>query len=119
MNIGKASNHIKTTVEDYKLLIEGRGKSSEINLSGLNFKYMDNNELETIVKKQNSFLWITSIFKKKNYVIKDIYSYDEGLLKNKIDNLEFFNEDDIIYPENASLIFINTEFVIVRNFEFR
>ena len=74
---------------------------------------MDNNELETIVKKQNSFLWITSIFKKKNYVIKDIYSYDEGLLKNKIDNLEFFNEDDIIYPENASLIFINTEFVIV------
>ena len=113
MNIGKASNHIKTTVEDYKLLIEGRGKSSEINLSGLNFKYMDNNELETIVKKQNSFLWITSIFKKKNYVIKDIYSYDEGLLKNKIDNLEFFNEDDIIYPENASLIFINTEFVIV------
>ena len=46
-------------------------------------------------------------------MIKDIYSYDEGLLKNKIDNLEFFNEDDIIYPENASLIFINTEFVIV------
>ena len=37
-------------------------------------------------------------------MIKDIYSYDEGLLKNKIDNLEFFNEDDIIYPENASLI---------------
>ena len=26
MNIGKASNHIKTTVEDYKLLIEGREK---------------------------------------------------------------------------------------------
>lgn len=113
MNIGKAANHIKTTVEDYKLLIEGRGKSSEIDLSDLNFKYVDNNELDNIVKKQNSFFWIASIFKKKNYVIKDIYSYDEGLLKNKIDNLEFFNEDDIIYPENASLIFINTEFVIV------
>ena len=113
MNIKKAANHIKTTVEDYKLLIEGRGKSSEIDLSDLNFKYVDNNELDNIVKKQNSFFWIASIFKKKNYVIKDIYSYDEGLLKNKIDNLEFFNEDDIIYPENASLIFINTEFVIV------
>ena len=39
---------------------------------------MDNNELETIVKKQNSFLWITSIFKRK-LCDKDIYSYDEGL----------------------------------------
>ena len=113
MNIGKAANHIKTTVEDYKLLIEGRGKSSEIDLSDLNFKYVDNNELDNIVKKQNSFFWIASLFKNNKYVIKDIYSYDEGLLKNKIDNLEFFNEDDIIYPENASLIFINTEFVIV------
>ena len=113
MNIKKAANHIKTTVEDYKLLIEGRGKSSEIDLSDLNFKYVDNNELDNIVKKQNSFFWIASLFKNNKYVIKDIYSYDEGLLKNKIDNLEFFNEDDIIYPENASLIFINTEFVIV------
>ena len=113
MNLNKATNHIKTTIGEYRLLIEGREKSSDIDLSGINFKYIDNDEIDTIVKKQNSFLWIIDIFKRNNYIIKNIYSYDEELLKNKIDKLEFFNEDEIIYPENASFIFIDTEFVIV------
>ena len=103
----------KRQIGEYRLLIEGREKSSDIDLSGINFKYIDNDEIDTIVKKQNSFLWIIDIFKRNNYIIKNIYSYDEELLKNKIDKLEFFNEDEIIYPENASFIFIDTEFVIV------
>ena len=49
MNIGKASNHIKTTVEDFKLRIEGRGKSSVIELSDVNVKNVVNNELDNIV----------------------------------------------------------------------
>lgn len=113
MNSKKAANHIKTSVEDYKLFIAGRGTSGEIDLNDLNFKYIENNELDDILNKQNSFLWIIGLFKKNNYIIKDLYSYDDYLLKNKIDNLDFFNENDIIYPENASLIFIDTEFVIV------
>ena len=61
------------------------------------------------LKDKFDFIYVTQdgpivdILKEKKinyYIIKNIYSYDEELLKNKIDKLEFFNEDEIIYPEN-------------------
>ena len=70
MNLNKATNHIKTTIGEYRLLIEGRENSSDIDLSGINFKYIDNDEIDTIVKKQNSFLWIIDITKNNIIIVK-------------------------------------------------
>ncbi|MGN0144305.1 MAG: peptidoglycan binding domain-containing protein, partial [Clostridium sp.] len=114
--IKDAEKSIKDGIEKYSLTLEGRN-NSVIVIKGEDFelKYDPDkvNEIENIKENQNKSFWFQSFLKDEN---KDgankLVTYNEGILNNIVDNLEFFKEENIIEPRNPEIIFENGEFHI-------
>lgn len=113
MTVEEANKHIKNIIENYNIIINGRDTTNELKASDIDLKYIGDNEIQKILEDQNSFFWVKGILKKDMYTIEDIYSYNDKMYKDKIDNLDLFIEDNIEYPKDAAFIFVNNEFVIV------
>lgn len=96
--------HILDISSRYSLTINGRGQLSDtITSDDIMLRIEFGGELDDIIKGQNMFLWPLSLFKKSEYAIDTMVTYDEGQLKKKIDALSFFKTENIRQPRNAYL----------------
>ncbi|MDQ0150914.1 peptidoglycan binding domain-containing protein [Eubacterium multiforme] len=98
----------------YKLELEGReNMKGEINASNINLKYDLNEELYKLKDNENPFAWIIKVFTSKDYKLSKVVSYDENLLKKSLNNLSFFNEDNVVKPENPKFKYKDKSYEVI------
>lgn len=113
-SIKNAEESIKDGIDNYSLRLEGRNGEIVI-LEGRDFDLKYNpdkvDEIKNMKINQNKSFWLKSLLKDEN---KDgtniLVTYNEEDLNKLIDNLEFFNEENIIEPQNAKIVFENNDF---------
>ena len=114
--VEEAEDYIKENIERYTLTLKGRdGYLEEIKSSDFGLKYSPkrSDEIEIIKKNQNEDFWVESILNDKDeYGYDLLITYNDEQLKNVMDNLKIFNEENIVKPENPESIYINGEFQI-------
>ena len=112
-SVKEAKKLIEAKSKDYELTILGRDDIKEI-IKGIDieFQYNIDDKLDEVRKKQNPYSWILGFFNKNYIKLDERISYDKKLLDKKIEDLKYFNLDDVIEPRSASLEFIDGEYSI-------
>lgn len=95
---------IKKDAENYSLTIQEReDKHDAIQASDIKLAYKDDGELDKIMKDQNSWLWIVSLFKDKDYEVSLDNSYDKASLDAFISSLACLQDENMTAPKDAYL----------------
>ena len=103
-SVSTAQNRILGISDQYVLQINGRDQLADTITSAdieLHIEFGD--EFADIIKEQNSFLWPLSLFRKSEYAVDTMVTYNEEELDRKIDTLCFFQPENIRQPRNAYL----------------
>ena len=86
--VSDAERYLKDQVSDYSLTIWGMdGTTDVIKGADISLVYVDNNQIENILKKQNPFLWPQSVFSKKAVSITIELSYNKDALDQAVGSL--------------------------------
>ncbi|SFB13498.1 Putative peptidoglycan binding domain-containing protein [Acetitomaculum ruminis DSM 5522] len=106
--MGKSAPQVKEIITDevnnYVLTLKERKElSEEIKGKDINLSVSFDNTLDNLIKSQNSFSWIISIFKKNENEVPLQISYDEGALSKVIDSLEAFDPQKVSAPVDAHI----------------
>lgn len=105
MTAEKAADILHSEVKDYLLTIYDRdGNKYQILGVDIDYNYQPSGEEEKLIKEQKSFLWPAKILKRKTVDIDKSITYDETLLRSKVNALDCFNEDRMIQPTNAEIV---------------
>ena len=113
-NINEANEELAKQIGEYSLSLEGRNNyRDEIKGTDINLTYNPGNKLEELKDSQHPLGWIVSLFKKENIEIDGIVSYDDSLLKTRIDELSVVNNKKVEKPKNASFKYEDNGFKIV------
>lgn len=112
--IKKVDEEISSHIKSYTLTLEERNEKSEkISADEIDLKYVSNGKVEELKKQQNGFAWILDVFAKKENKLEVKVEYDNKKLQDKISRLECLDESKIVDPENASIKYKDSEFIIV------
>ncbi len=104
MNASDSHNAISRMLGEYVILVTDReGGSFRINASDCGITEADSSYIEEAISSQNSLLWPKALFTKSQYKRDYSSSYDESMIENAVSSLSYFDEDIIIYPEDAYL----------------
>lgn len=104
---GTADQAIKDYLEGYELqLTERSGETEEIAGHDIDLQYHENAGISGIYALQRPFQWMGSLFEGKKYTIRDLYIYNQDLLKNKINQLNCFNKT-AEEPQNVNFKYSN------------
>lgn len=107
----KAYRRLTSIISDYVrnyelLLIERSGETELIIGHDIGLRYNKSKSIANLRRLQNPFKWIGSLFKRKCYRIKDLYSYNKTLFDRRIDSLRCLNRK-ITEPQNVAFRYIN------------
>lgn len=99
--------------DGYLLELKCRDNNTEI-ISGkdIDFQYHTDNKIQKIKDSQNSFAWITGLFKRNDIESELDVSYDEDKLKEIYSNLSCFKDGNIVEPQNPVLNYNNGSYEI-------
>ena len=113
--VDEVKNTLSSQCENYSLTIIGAdGIQEEIKASDIGLKNDVSEEvLETIKSEQSPLAWINSIFSKNDHEMKNVVSYDDNLLNENIDKLQFLNEENMKKPTNPQLVYRNYKYEIL------
>lgn len=115
---GKTAAQVQEAIaqkgQEYVLSLYGRGADKE-KLSGAAFglTYDIAESIEDLKKHQPAFAWPLALFSKKDIEATQIVTYDEALLEEAINHLDYFSEGNSIAPENATLVFNGEAYDII------
>lgn len=115
---GKTVEEVKmvmpTQLQEYTLNLKERGGQIEqIKGGDVSLKYTSEEEFKKLKDSQNPYSWILAIFNSKDSKMIVKLSYDEKLLKERIDKLSCFDSSDVIEPKNPSFQYSDKSYVIV------
>lgn len=105
---GKTAEYVEKSntqnADDYLLTVYDR-ENNKFHLTGsdFGFQYNSTGEEEKILKKQNPFLWPSSLFHHSDYTLLASTSYDADALKEQISKLEFMSADYMTAPTDARI----------------
>lgn len=103
-NADGVKDAITSEVKNYKLTIRERGKKSEtITGKDVSISVEFDDTLQKILKKQNGFKWVVTLFSPEVYESKSIVSYDEAALKQQMNQLSCMDKDKMKPPVDATL----------------
>jgi lipoprotein-anchoring transpeptidase ErfK/SrfK len=112
--VDNVNEQMTDKIQTYTLELEGRGGIKEkISAADIGLKYNSHNKIQDLKDDQNSFQWLRGVFNEKQYELSDIALYDEKLLKECINELSYFNSNNIIKPKNASFKYTNKSYEII------
>lgn len=99
---------------EYELqLIERKDQTEKIRGKDIGLRYNERNNVSKIYHKQKSMKWIHSLFKEEKYVVKNLFVYNKGKLKNKINKLNCLNKE-IVEPQNVSFKYSNGSYEMIK-----
>lgn len=114
----KTATQVKKKIQkqlgQYKLRIaELDGKTETIQATQIDLTYVDDNKVDELLKEQEQWKWITAFSSKKTYELAVTTTYDEKKLKEVLDDMSCFQEENVVAPKDACLKEQNGEYVIV------
>ncbi len=110
----EAVNIIRSYLKDYELqLLERNGETEFISGHEIGLQIREKNSLRNIDNRQNSFLWISSLFTQHHYYVTDLYTYKEDLLNDTMNQLMCFNKE-MIAPQNVSFTYSNGTYEVMK-----
>ena len=113
-NVSQVEAYMEQQVKDYVLTLEeSDGDREEINGSDISLEYVPGDELKKLVKEQDNFLWITSLWNHPEIEAEVGVKYDADSLAAIINNLECMKEENQTVSVDAHPEFQNDQFVVV------
>lgn len=115
---GKSVKSVNTLmeehVENYVLMLQkSDGDTEQIAGEDISAVYVaDDEQLQELVKKQQNFLWITSLWEKQELDAQIGVEYNEAALATEIKNLACMQEENQEKSVNAHPEFQDTQFVV-------
>lgn len=105
---GKTPQYFEKLVKEessrYSMVIYGRNNIKEIvSAADISLKPEVNDEFKQLLKKQKAVLWPMYLFKETEFVSDTVVNYSKQHLNDLIDNMTFFDSNNIIEPENAHI----------------
>lgn len=111
--VEEAKKEVSSRINAYALKLKERGgKSEEIKASDIELKYASYKDVQSLKDKQHPFAWVSAFFQKKDYQIVKKASFDEELLRERIDKLSCVDSRYITEPKNPGFIYENGKYVI-------
>lgn len=102
--VKKVEDGIAHEIESYVLTIEERGDETEqIDGKDISLEPQFDGSLDKLLKEQNAFAWVTSLFKKQDYQLETMVVYDESALQKEVENLSCMQEENQTAPVNAKI----------------
>ncbi|MGF0032982.1 L,D-transpeptidase family protein [Bariatricus sp. SGI.154] len=113
-SVSQVENYMKQQVADYVLTMEeSDGGQEKINGSDISLEYVEGDQLEKLVKKQNNFLWITSLWDHPEIEAEVGVKYAEAALADIIAKLDCMKEENQVASVDAHPEFQDGQFVVV------
>ena len=113
--VAQVDKELSSKYATYTLKLKERGGVNEqIKAADIGLKYNSNSKVQTLEDNKKSFGWFYEIFKKKNYELTGLVTYDEKLLKTSFDKLSAFDSKKIVEPQNANFKYSSNGYVIVK-----
>lgn len=113
-NVSQVEAYMEQQVKDYVLTLEESDDDrEEINGSDIFLEYVPGDELKKLVKEQDNFLWITSLWNHPEIEAEVGVKYDADALAAIISNLECMKEENQTVSVDAHPEFQNDQFVVV------
>lgn len=110
----EAENLVKQQVEDYELLLQFYGEETEkITGKSIDYQFVSDGGIRKILEEQNELFWISGLFQKHEYRVKENVSFDEDKLDRELSKLKAMDESAWEKPEDAYVTFKKNKFVIV------
>ena len=112
--VDEVNSEIEKKIKSYTLKIKGRDEfESEIKGLDIGLKYKSGDEVKKIKENQNPFGWIKGIFHGTESTISEIVEYNDEMLKEEIDKLDCFKEENIVEPKNPTFKYGDNGYEIV------
>lgn len=113
-NIEDAKEVIEAELQSYTLTLKEReGKSEQIKARDMGLKLNLDEELNKLKDTQDPFKWVAAFFTQKYSKMNIGLSYDEKLLKERIDKLLCFSSNNVVEPKNPSFKYEDNNYVII------
>ncbi|MDD3337505.1 MAG: peptidoglycan binding domain-containing protein [Lachnospiraceae bacterium] len=114
LTVAQAEDFIRGEVEKYSIQLTFRDDASEeITGESIDYAYVSDGSVAKIKKEQNVFLWIKGLFTTEEHQVAKGISFDEALLKEKMNSLTHLQSDNQITPEDAYVDFVDGSFQVV------
>lgn len=93
---------IKEEIDGYSLkLVEREDETETIEGRGIGIAPVFNGEVEGLLKMQNGFAWIVTLFQKEELELERVVSYDEAALDDVLEELSCVQSENQREPVNA------------------
>jgi len=104
MTVNQVEDAINEEVKTYLLTLKGRNElTGQIHGQNVNLITIFDGSLSDLLLEQNSFLWPVSLFKPYHMEIGTMLEYNEDMLREQIEKLIFFQDENVFEPENAHI----------------
>ena len=113
-SVSQVEAYMKQQVADYVLTLkESDGGSEKISGSDISLVYVPGEQLEKLAKKQNNFLWITSLWNHPKITSEIGVEYYKDALAKITEGLECLKPENQTVSVDAHPEFQNDKFVVV------
>lgn len=103
-SVEKVQELIRAEIEGYSLELQEReGKTEVIYGSSFSIEPVFQGEIEELLKQQNGFMWIATLFKKEQLELEKVVSYDEKALEAALEALSCMQEANQRKPVDAGI----------------
>lgn len=123
LNIGGKSIEVAQMIvdqkgENFELRLYGKGANRQ-KLCGKDFElsYSIKEDLQALKEEQNMFAWPITLVTGHRLRVTESATFNEDLLDEAIDQLDYFKETKIIEPKDAQIVFNGTEYEIIPEVE--
>lgn len=112
-NVSAVEKYMEGQVQDYTLTLkEIDGGTEVIDGDDIDLAYVEGEELQKLLKKQNPLLWITALWNHPDITASVGVKYDEDKLDSVIESLQCMDADSQVAPQSARPVFQDTQFVV-------
>ena len=105
---------IASNVENYSIQVSARNQEAQtISGSQINYRYMSDGEVLSLLKQQKPYEWVRGFFETKSYTTQENVTFDKNLLQAEVKSLSCAQPENQVDPENAYVALEGSEFTIV------
>ena len=102
--VSEVETAMANQMQDYSLTLIERGNVKEvIQGSEINFSYSSDGSVQRLKNEQQPLLWLPAYVMPHTYEIKPNASFDEGLLREKMNSLICMQDDQMVQPQDAHI----------------
>ena len=114
MTVDEVKSLLQERIGEYVLEVQERGGASEeITGEQLGMEYADDGGVEALLEQQDAGAWIFSVSGSKTYETSANFSYSQSVLDRIMDEMDCFQEANLIAPADAYINDTGTSYEIV------